>query len=109
MTLAFAVTHHKSQGNTLDRVVLDIGEREINDGQTFTALSRCRDINNMLLEDFSQERLQAIGNIASFPACLAALDRIRSLEDQNRQRFGLPPLTREPRPARLPTAGREEE
>ena len=100
MTLAFAVTHHKSQGDTPDRVVLDIGEREINDGQTFTALSRYRDINNMLLEDFSQERLQAIGNSASFPARLAALDRTRSLEDHTRQRFGLPPLTREPRPAR---------
>ena len=70
MTLAFAVTHHKSQGDTFDRVVLDIGEREINGGQTFTALSRCRDINNMLLEDFSQERLQAIGNSASFPCLL---------------------------------------
>ena len=101
--IAFAVTHHKSQGNTLDRVVLDIGEREINDGQTFTSLSRCRDINNMLLEDFTQERLQAIGNSASFPARLAALDRTRSLEDHTRQRFGLPPLTREPRPARPPT------
>ena len=106
MKLVFAVTHHKRQGATLDRVVLDIGEREINDGQTFTALSRCRDINNMLLEDFSQERLQAIGNSASSPARLAALDWIRSLEDQTRQRFGLPPLTREPRPARPPTAGR---
>ena len=106
MTLTFAVTHHKSQGDTLDRVVLDIGEREINDGQTFIALRRCRDINNMLLEDFSKERLQAIGNSASFPARLAALDRIRSLEYQTQQRFGLPPLTREPRPPRPPTAGR---
>ena len=60
----------------------------------------------MLLEDFSQERLQAIGNSASFPARLAAVDRIRSLEDHTRQSFGLPPLTREPRPARPPTAGR---
>ena len=33
MKLAFAVTHHQNQGATLDRVVLDIGEREINDGQ----------------------------------------------------------------------------
>ena len=87
MTLAFAVTHHKSQGDTFDRVVLDIGEREINGGQTFIALRRCRDINDMLLEDVSQERLQAIGNSASFPARLAALDRIRSLEDQTQQRL----------------------
>ena len=108
MTLAFVVTDHKSQGDTLDRIVLDIGERDINDRQTFTALRRCRDINNMLLEDFGRERLQAIGNSASFPARLAALDRIRSLEDLTRQSFGLPPLTREPRPARPPTAARRE-
>lgn len=101
--LAFGVTHHKSQGATLDRVVLDIGKREINDGQTFTALSRCRDLTNMLLEDFTQERLQAIGRSSSFPARLAALDRIRSLEDQTRLKFGLPVLMREPRPPR-PTA-----
>ena len=88
--LAFGVTHHKSKGATLDR-------------QTFTALSRCRDINNMLLEDFSQERLQAIGNSASFPARLSALDRIRLLEDLTRQTFGLPPSTREPRPPRPTT------
>ena len=58
----------------------------------------------MLLEDFSQERLQVIGNnSASFPARLAALDRIRFLEDQTRQTFGLPALTREPRPHRPAT------
>lgn len=70
--------YHKSQGDNLDRVVLHIGKREIHDGQTFTLLSRCRDINNMLLEYFSQEFLRIIENSASFPARLAALDRIRS-------------------------------
>ena len=74
MTLAFVVTDHKSQGDTLDRIVLDIGERDINDRQTFTALRRCRDINNMLLEDFGRERLQAIGNSASFPCLLYTSD-----------------------------------
>ena len=98
--LAFGVTHHKGQVATLDRVVLDIGKREINDGQSFTALSTCRDINNILLEDFSQTRLQAIGKSASSPARLAALDRIRSFGDQMRQTFDLTALRTEPRASR---------
>ncbi|CAN0505972.1 unnamed protein product, partial [Laminaria digitata] len=44
LILAFAVTIHKSQGCSLDRVVVDIGRNERTDGQTFTALSRCREL-----------------------------------------------------------------
>lgn len=98
--LAFGVTHHKSQGGTLDVVVLDLGERENNDGQSFTALSRCRDLQNMLLEDFTLERLTAIGDSPSFAARLAALDRLRDIENDTRLKFGLTLLERSPRPER---------
>ncbi|CAM9287126.1 unnamed protein product, partial [Laminaria digitata] len=40
--LSFAITHHQSQSDTLNRVVVDIGSREINDDQTSTTLSRCQ-------------------------------------------------------------------
>ncbi|CAN0124566.1 unnamed protein product, partial [Scytosiphon promiscuus] len=85
--LAFGVTHHKSQGGTLDVVVLDLGERENNDGQSFTALSRCRDLQNMVLEDFTLERLTTIGDSPSFAARLAALDRLREIENDTRLKF----------------------
>ena len=87
---SFGITDHKSQGGTLNRVVLDIGSRELNDGQIFTALkiftalSRCRELDSMLLEDFALERLLTIGTSRSLPSRLAAFDRMRALEDRIR-------------------------
>ena len=40
LKLAWAVTIHKSQGLTLDKVVVDIGKREFSTGLTFVACSR---------------------------------------------------------------------
>ncbi len=39
--LAWAVTIHKSQGKTFDRVVIDIGRGTFAHGQVYVALSRC--------------------------------------------------------------------
>lgn len=60
--LAFGVTHHQSQGGTLDKVVSDIGDKENNDGRSFTALSMCRELGNMILEDFTEGCLTKIGD-----------------------------------------------
>lgn len=61
LMLAFGTTIHKSQGQTLDRCFLDIGDQERTDGQSFTAFSRCRAVENMLLQPFSCERFMRIG------------------------------------------------
>ena len=53
LAVAFAITIHKSQGASLLRAVVDLGSREQTDGQTFTALSRVRTIEGLLLEDVS--------------------------------------------------------
>ena len=42
LKLAWAVTIHKSQGLTLDKVVIDVGKREFSTGLTFVACSRVR-------------------------------------------------------------------
>ena len=42
--LAWAVAIHKSQGLTLDKVVIDAGEREFSSRLTFVACSRVRKI-----------------------------------------------------------------
>ena len=48
--LAWAVTIHKSQGKTFDRVVIDLGYGTFASGQTYVALSRCTSFEGMRLK-----------------------------------------------------------
>ncbi len=50
LRLAWAVTIHKSQGKTFDRVVIDLGRGAFAHGQTYVALSRCRTFEGILLK-----------------------------------------------------------
>lgn len=47
--LAWAVTIHKSQGQTFDSVILDMGYGAFAHGQTYVALSRCRTLRRLYL------------------------------------------------------------
>ena len=50
LKLAWAVTIHKAQGLTLDKVVIDVGKKEFSTGLTFVACSRVRHLEDLLFD-----------------------------------------------------------
>jgi len=48
--LAWAITIHKSQGQTFEKVVIDIGRGAFSPGQLYVALSRCRYLSGVVLK-----------------------------------------------------------
>lgn len=50
LRLGWAITIHKSQGATMDRVHIDMGTGAFAAGQAYVALSRCKSLEGMTLE-----------------------------------------------------------
>jgi len=50
LRLAWAMTIHKSQGKTFDRVIIDLGGGAFESGQTYVGLSRCRTLDGIILK-----------------------------------------------------------
>jgi ATP-dependent exoDNAse (exonuclease V) alpha subunit len=50
LRLAWAVTIHKSQGKTFEKVIVDIGDGTFAHGQAYVALSRCTNFKGLVLK-----------------------------------------------------------
>jgi ATP-dependent exoDNAse (exonuclease V) alpha subunit len=49
LMLSWAVTIHKSQGKTFNKVIVDMGTGAFAHGQTYVALSRCTTLSGLVL------------------------------------------------------------
>ena len=60
--LAYAITVYKGQGKTLDRAIIDLGDKGFFLGLTFVPISRVKSLQGLaLLPGFSWQRLQSVG------------------------------------------------
>ena len=50
LRLAWAITVHKSQGKTFEKVIIDFGRGTFAHGQSYVALSRCTTLEGMVLK-----------------------------------------------------------
>lgn len=67
LRLAWAITVHKSQGATFDKVAIDLTRRMFAPGQLYVALSRVRSINGLFLtKDITQAQIQTSLEVLSF-------------------------------------------
>lgn len=65
LRLAWAITIHKSQGMTLDKLYVDC-RRIFERGQAYVAMSRVKTLSGLYLENFSKERVLADDKVVEF-------------------------------------------
>jgi ATP-dependent DNA helicase PIF1 len=80
LTLAWAVTIHKSQGLTMNKAVIDLGAHEMSAGLSFVALSRVRHLTDLLLTPFAMARLTALSTNQSIRQRRAEELRLQNLQ-----------------------------
>ena len=81
------MTIHKAQGQTLPKVVVDLGEKEYVAGCTFVALSRVRSINDLVLESMTFSRLQKISKCKNLQLRLAEEEKLKVIAQKTMVQF----------------------
>lgn len=74
LRLAYGITIHKSQGMTLDRLVVDCS-RIFERGQSYVAMSRVKTLEGLYLKNFEPEKVLVDNRVAEF------YENLREVED----------------------------
>ena len=80
ITLSWARTIHKSQGETIDNAVIDIGDSDIGVGSTYVALSRVPNFENIYIKGKPWIRYQKINNNKRIQNRIREERRLKTLE-----------------------------
>lgn len=75
LRLAWAVTIHKSQGQTYSSIVVDMGGGAFAHGQTYVGLSRCKSLDGLFLK-----RPIEIGDVSVDPSVVEFMQKAKFLE-----------------------------
>ena len=76
------MTVHKSQGQTLNKIVINLGSTELWLGTTFVALSRVKSYKDFLIEPFTLERLEKISKSDTLKFRLREESRINKIVNE---------------------------
>jgi hypothetical protein len=85
--LAHAMTSHKTQGETLDKGIIHVGNFERHLGTTFVQFSRFKKYTDFIIEPFSFDRLTKIANHSSLPPRLKEEERLAKLNKLTNEKY----------------------
>lgn len=66
LILSWAITIHKSQGATLERCIIDIGDRVFEAGQSYVALSRIKSLEGVSIMSYDVTRILVNKRVKAF-------------------------------------------
>jgi ATP-dependent DNA helicase PIF1 len=86
--LGYAITVHKSQGQTLDKGVIDLTDIERNLGSSYVQLTRFKNISSFLIMPFSFSRItKQIKNSKALKPRMEEEKRLKHLANQTLQKY----------------------
>ena len=66
LILSWAITIHKSQGATLERCIIDIGERVFEAGQSYVALSRVKSLQGLSIMSYDVTKIMVNKRVKAY-------------------------------------------
>ena len=89
LALCWAITMHKSQGQTADKAVIDLEKSEATAGLTFVCLSRAKQLGDLLVEPMPLDRLSKLGEKPTLKLRLEEKVRLKAVAVETLLRHGV--------------------